>query len=417
MIAVMHKLFVAMLFCGTWLATSLVLSGSASADEEKLFRIYHGADWSNHKESAQSIWRGVETALTEVGYEVNGYRFELVKKDHHGNVLRSRRNLESFLNDPKALIVVAGMHSPPMMKNRDFVNENKIPVLVPWAAGGPITRYPSEENWIFRLSVNDEMAASVMAAYALDVKKCTSPHLLLEVGPWGDSNLATLSETFSKAETLNDVHVTRHDWNGKPASARSILRSSSVNGYDCIILVSNAIEGVLIANAMRSLPEEQRTPIISHWGITGGQFHVEVDAAARSEIDLSFVQTCFSFLDTARSPLADKVFLQAKAAYPDIKAPKDIKSPPGFIHGYDLTRLFIRAFEKIQPDDDILSSRVALREALENLDEDISGLVKTYRLPFVKFDPMLAPDAHEALRRADICMAKYNDQDAIEIIR
>jgi len=46
----------------------------------------------------------------------------------------------------------------PYIKNRGLINKNNIPLLVPWAAGGPITRYPQSDNWVFRLSIDDSKA-------------------------------------------------------------------------------------------------------------------------------------------------------------------------------------------------------------------------------------------------------------------
>ena len=84
-------------------------------------------------------------------------------------------------------------------------------------------------------------------------------------------------------------------------------------GSDCIILVSNAIEGAEFARTLNALGLDKKIPIISHWGITGGDFHKHVNHDLREKLDLSFVQSCFSFL---QNPLPIKaVILFCKTRY------------------------------------------------------------------------------------------------------
>jgi len=129
------RFFLLIILCFSW-------SNLTFANEARVLKVYHDSDWANNVESSEAIWRGMELALSEVDYTVNGTRIELVKKSHNGNVTRSLRNMKAFLADEEAIAVFSGMHSPPLITNRAFINENYIPLLVPWAAGGPITRYP-----------------------------------------------------------------------------------------------------------------------------------------------------------------------------------------------------------------------------------------------------------------------------------
>jgi branched-chain amino acid transport system substrate-binding protein len=384
--------------------------------EEKVLRLYHDADWLNHVESAESIWRGVETALSEDDHNVQGYRIELIKKNHSGNVVRSLANYEAFLKDDLALAVISGIHSPPLIKNRKFINENKALTLVPWAAGGPITRYPSKENWVFRLSVDDTKAGKVLVEYALNVKGCKATHLLLEDTSWGNSNLRNIKTALAKrGEVLNGV--TRFNWNLKGYTARNKLLEISKGGADCVLLVANAIEGAEIAEAMLALGADNRLPIISHWGITAGDFHEKFNAEKRTKVDITFIQSCFSFIHTPLSKKGKEIFNKARLIFPDhIKEPRDIRSPVGFIHGYDITKLFIIALKSIEITEDMPTNRNKVRLALENIQESTEGLIKNYKKPFGIFSKS-NPDAHEALGSNDYCMAHYGSQNEIIVLK
>jgi len=394
------------------LSLLLLFSFASWAETTKTLRLYHDADWSNHVESAESIWRGVELALSEVDHTVQGYRIELVKKNHSGNVVRSLRNNKDFLKDDKALAIISGIHSPPLIKNRRFINESQILTLVPWAAGGPITRYPSANNWVYRLSVDDTKAGGVLINYAVKAKACKQPHLLLESSPWGDSNLKNMSVAL-KANNLPPPEVTRFNWNVKSFTASGILLDIVAKGADCIVLVSNAPEGVQFSTAMIGLDASKRLPIISHWGITGGDFHEKINAEKRKEIDLSFIQSCFSFNQVPLSSKGLKVLKKAKQLFPsEIKSAQDIRSPVGFIHAYDITTLLLAAMKTVNLGDDIKENRALVRSALEAIDRPIEGLVKTYSKPFSVYSEKNT-DAHEALGESDYCMAFYNDNNAI----
>ena len=145
---------------------------SANTQSVKTLTIYHDSDYSNHNESAYAMKMGALTALAEVDYSAQNYQINIVEKDNRGNSNRSLLHMRQFLKDPNALVFLGGLHSPPYIKNRDFINKNELLLLVPWAAGGPITRYPSDKNWVFRLSVDDTKAGYRMVQYATDTLNC-----------------------------------------------------------------------------------------------------------------------------------------------------------------------------------------------------------------------------------------------------
>ncbi len=379
-------------------------------------KIYLESDRTHHTESAVSIERGVKVALEEIGYEIQGRKIETVVLDHRGNTVRSKLNMETYLKDPEALVLYAGLHSPPLIKNRQFINEHEILYLVPWAAGGPITRYPSDHNWIFRLSIDDTKAGYKLVEFALDKKGCKAPHLFMENTPWGESNIKTASKAL-KEKGMVPAGTTRFGWNiGKNEALGDLKKAIDNEGADCIIFVGNAIDAIPVFNALLLLENSIKPPIISHWGITGGNFHEKLNAEKRKNLDLHFLQTCFSFMQEPKTEISRDVFQKARALFPDqIKIEADITAPAGFIHGYDLTRMMLRALSQIKLTSDIKSDRRALRSALENIEEPVEGLIKTYQKPFSVFSAD-HDDAHEALDLPDFCMARYSDDNEILVL-
>ena len=383
--------------------------------EDKVLFVYLDADLSNHKESSQAIQKGIEVAFSEINNEIAGYKIAFKYLDHRGNVIRSKRNYQKFIADPKALVIYSGIHSPPLIKNRTFINENKALTLIPWAAAGYITRYPSKENWLFRLSIDDSRAGAVIIDYAMEQQQCKKPHLLLEKTPWGDANLTTMSKAL-KSHSIDKHKTTRFSWSIKAKGAAIVLDEIVSAGSDCIVLVSNAVEGAVIVNEMLNLPTEKRLPIVSHWGITSGNFHEIIPAQSRQKLELHFIQSCFAFTNANISQFSQNVFSQLVLhSKGKINQPADLKSAVGFIHAYDLTKLLIQAIKQIALTGDIGKDRNAIRLALENIDTPIQGLVKTYRKPFSEFNPLTNINAHEALNPENYCMAKFGENDEILI--
>ncbi len=381
-------------------------------------RIYIDADRSVAKSSGLAIERGVRTALNEVNNELAGIKVEVVLKDHRGNTRRSKMHLDQYLADDRALAIFAGLHSPPLLAHRNFINENGILLLNPWAAAGPITRYPSKENWIFRLSIDDTKAGHFIADQAIREEGFRRPFLLLEDTGWGRSNAKTMTSALQQLGTKSGVQlvgITRFNWNTGENQAREILRQIAESGADVIFFVGNAPEGKTFARAMLALKHESRLPIRSHWGITGGDFPDVIDQHMRNKLDLAFIQTRYPFLTGGRLGLEQEVLARTSSLYPKrTVSPQKMRAPAGFYHAYDLTRILIRAVEKIDVDNDIVSARNKVRIALENLEAPIEGLMKTYRRPFRSFETAY-PDAHEALTPNDYVMATFDPNGGMRL--
>lgn len=398
----------------TILLVGLFLSSISKAETSEPLRFYIDSDFSHHFESAQAIERGVNTALSEVNHIIQGRTIELVLTDHRGNSKRAKKNMQRYIDDPSALVYFAGLHSPPLIKYRQFINDNGMLVLAPWSAGAPITRHPGENNSIFRLSVDDSKAGEFITNFASETLSCKTPHLLLDNGPWGDSNLRNMSKALVD-RGLKAHGVTRFGWNINEVSANTIMRKIADGVPDCIYLVSTPFEAAAFVNAMRELPKARRIPFVSHWGISGGDFHKLINAEQRKEIGLNFLQTCFSFNKKPLSAFAQTVFDRAQSLYADIIKGSDIKAPVGFIHAYDISRVLLAALSNVTLTGDIGADRRKVKQALESLDTPVQGLIKIYQQPFSAFSEN-NPDAHEALTIDDYCMAQYGDNDEILLI-
>ncbi|XPV77600.1 MAG: ABC transporter substrate-binding protein [Desulfovibrio sp.] len=383
-----------------------------ASEQAESFHIYLDADMTHMKNSGTSIQRGIQTALSEMNNTLNGYKIELITLDHRGNTKRSLRNLERINKDPSAIAIFTGLHSPPVLANLSYINENKILTLVPWAAATPITRYnKTPKNWIFRLSVDDSKAGKILVERAIN-KGARRIALLLENTGWGEANLKTMTKSLAD-HNLQPASVERFNWGTQTVAASLQLQRILKSRADAILLVANAPEGISI---IRSAVEiGLNIPIYSHWGITGGDFTEKVDYETRSKINLEFLQTKFSFLADSQTQFQRNVLNHAMEKFPDVNSAFDIIAPTGFIHAYDLTNLLISAVRQAQITPGSTNNNEKLHQALEHLKAPVQGLIKTYNSPFSPFSE-LNRDSHEALGRNDLTMGFYGESDEVILI-
>jgi branched-chain amino acid transport system substrate-binding protein len=393
---------------------SFTLASISIVNAEQKYSIYLDADFSGAKVSSLSIKQGINTALAEVDHQMQGFTFEVVTKDHRANSLRSRRNLEAFLTDEKALIVFSGLHSPPLLANKAFINDNKILLLDPWAAAAPITRSASMENWIFRLSVDDSNAGQFISQKALE-QGYSKPYLLLEDTGWGRSNNKTMTQAL-KASSIKPVGLSWFNWGTGKNHAKVLLRDIKASGADVIFFVGNSTEGVIFTQAMIELPEIVRLPIRSHWGITGGNFTQQISGNDRVKVDLQFIQTNFSFVSEDLSRFTESVLSLAIDSNNNINNKSDIKAQTGFVHAYDLTKIMIAAIRQVKLTGNNEQDRVLIHYALEHLVKPVKGLLKEYQRPFEPYTKS-RPNSHEALGVEDYAMGQYNDKDEVFLLK
>lgn len=388
----------------------IYLSNQAVANNIN-YKLYVDADFSNTPQSSQAISQGIKTALVDANLRQN-VSFEVEHKDHKGVARLSHLNMLEYNKTPSVLAVFTGLHSVPVLKAKHLINQSKILTLDPWAAAGPITRPETSDNWIFRLSIDDTNAGTFISDSSTN-EGFKKPHLLLERTLWGRSNQKTMTAALSKYNIK--PQTSWFNLNLTLPQATRILKKIKSNGHDSIFLVANTPEGVTIAKAMANLPPTQRLPIRSHWGITGGNFTNQVPHSQRKKLDLTFIQTKFSMYQPQHEQRVKSLMTRIQQANPEIKNISDIPSQTGFIHAYDLTKLFLQAVNQCYITGDRKNDKQCIHSALENLTAPVHGLIKTYRQPFSVYTTD-SPQAHEALRIEDYAMGYFAEDGLIRLI-
>lgn len=397
----------------------VVAPGPADPSPEPIiYRIYLSQDLLGTRNASRAIEYGFRSALIDVDPTslIPGRRveFELVVRNHRANVYEAKRVYQEFVDDDGALLNLADVHSPPLIKHRDFLNDNAGLTLVPWAAGAAITRTNRDENWIFRLSVDDRIAGSTIASFAKRTRQCRDTHLLLTDNAWGHSNAdalrAGLGRLGAKPASLQWI-----PWRADGAELWRMVGVLEAAPQDCLIFVGGGAAAKLLIDALMNLPVEKRPSLLSHWGLASGVFAAAVPYETRETLGLRFIQSCHNLFDDAPTTRLALDRLR-RAADGASWATASIPAAPGFVHAYDLGLIVVEAMRSADLTGDVRNDRAALRTALEALATPIDGLIKTYAPPFATYERRGA-DAHEALQAGDLCMARFAEDNTIRVYR
>lgn len=372
-----------------------IASGTASGEPPLLLAI--DAEFGvRASTSAQAIQRGAEIAAGEInatGGLLGGRQLVVIVRNNNSVPARAAENLRELATNPDVIAVMGGKHSPVIQHLTPLIHELKIPYLIPWAAADDLTRHEHKPDFIFRLSMTDTwaMQAMVRAAAGRDLRRIG---LLLPRSGWGRSSLAALESILQDEPSMQLAAVQWYNFGDQHLSAQyEVLRKA---GATVLLLVANEQEGAALVRHVGHLPTSARLPILSHWGITGGDFF-PLAAGALDNVDLSVVQT-YAFIGQ-HGARARRV-VAALAREHGIASERQIDSPVGVAHAYDLTLLLADAVRRAGSID-----RSAIRAALEAPSDQV-GLLKRYR-------PAFTANRHEALDPSLVFMARYAPDGAI----
>lgn len=361
--------------------------------------VYVGLDAEfGHKTStsAQAIEQGIRIAMAEIngaGGVLGGRKLELVTRDNRSITAIGVDNLRELAQMPDLVAVFGGKFSPIYVESLPVAHELGILLMDPWGSADAITDHSYRPNYAFRLSLKDAWAGPAFVKFAQQQYKAQRLGVMLPNTAWGRSNQAAIE----KAASAAGVTLVGQRWyNWGDASLIGPYAELHAAGAQAIVLVANETEGSLLVREMAKLPAAKRLPVISHWGITGGNF-VGMTGDALRQVDFSVIQT-YSFIGQ-NTPAARRVVSALQRLY-GVKSADAIQSPVGVAHAYDLTHLLARAINKAGSTD-----RRKIRDAMEKLGP-YDGLVKRYAQPF-------AAGRHDALSASNVFFARYTADDKL----
>jgi branched-chain amino acid transport system substrate-binding protein len=341
--------------------------------------------------SAQAVELGMRTAIAEInagGGVLGGRMLELVTRDHRSIPARGIRNIKELAAMPNLVAVFGGRFSPVLIEQLPTLAAAKLPFIAVWSSADAIVDNGSEPNYMFRVSLRDSLAMPHMLRSA-EQRGLHRVGLLLTSTSWGRSNQAAADRYAGSGKGRASIVQTAW-YNWRDSTLMPGYQRLLAAGAQAVVLVANDDEAAILVKEIAALPPAQRLPVISHWGVTGGNF-VGQAGPALQQVDFSVIQT-FSFFKADPKPLA--AFMKTVATLSPVRRIEDIQAPVGVAHAYDGVHLLARAIEKAGS-----AERPAVRDALERLGS-YRGLVRRYNPPFTR-------SRHEALGPEQLLMARF----------
>lgn len=341
--------------------------------------------------SAQSIELGARVAIEEVnaaGGVLGGRPLALVTRDNRANPARAIANVTEMAAMPDLVAVLGGRFSPVMMELVKPAHDLQLPLLAAWSSATGIVQNGHSPNYVFRLALHDPIAIPALIDRARAQGR-TRLGMMVANTTWGRSareaagrHLATLGKVRLVDTELHNV--------GDQDLLSGYLRLVNA-GAQAIVMVAGDTEASGFVRALAALEPAQRVPLVAHWGITGGEFHLMTGTAALAKVNLSVIQT-FSLFRAPRQKVERVMAVARRLGHPG--RPEDVPSPVGFGHAYDLVHILARAVRMAGGTD-----RAKVRDALETV-RNYDGLVRRFERPFTA-------ERHEALGPGDIFFARY----------
>ena len=335
--------------------------------------------------SDDAIRTGMQIAIDEINARggVLGRPLAIEERDNRSVPPRGVVNARAFGANPNVVAFMAGKFSPVVLEQLDVVHQSGVLLIAAWSAADGITNNGHNPNNVFRLSLTDSIAVAALMNHAKQRK-------LLRVGVfapntgWGRSSLDA-ARAYARGNGMTVADVQWHNLGTEANTYAEGYAKLREAGAQVILMVANEGEGAALVKDIASLPKEQRLPVISHWGILGGDFPA-MAGKALDAVDLRVVTTIT--YRTANTPKARSVLEEAGRRLGVV--PERLTSAVGVTHAYDLVHMLAIAIAKARTID-----RAAVRSALEHIDA-YEGAMKRFSSPFsaTRRDALNAADLH-----------------------
>jgi branched-chain amino acid transport system substrate-binding protein len=323
-----------------------------------------------------SMRDGVKLAVGEINKAggVLGRQIQLVERDDEAKNEVGVQIAQELVNKEQVVATLGFINTGVALASQRFYQEAEIPVLNNVATGTVITQQfappKSRANYVFRFSANDVIQSHMMVDEAITHRHFKAPAILADSTNYGQLG----REDLEKALVAKEVKpVTVEKFNiGDTDMTAQLLRAKQANA-DVILTYGIGPELAQIANGMAKLG--WKVPLIGSWTLSMATF---IDNAGANGEGALMPQT---FIQAPSTPKR-KAFIEAyQAAYKVDRIP----SPISAAQGYDSVYVLAAAITQAKSTDGR-----KIREALENLQTKVEGVVTVYDKPYSATD-------HEAI--------------------
>ncbi len=319
-----------------------------------------------------SMRDGVRLATKEINEAggIFGRKIQLVERDDEAQNARGVAIAQELVNNEKIIADVGFINTGVALAAQRIYQDAKIPVFNNVATGTVITKQFDKEpnNYIFRNAARDEIQAPMIVKEAIEKRGFKKVAILADSTNYGELGKADLIKALAD-KGITPVAVEK--FNIKDVDMTSQLLKAKEAGAEVILTYAIGPELAQIANGMAKLGWKK--PMIGSWTLSMANF---IDTAGKNGEGARMPQTFIQEGNTQKR----KAFIDS---YLKTFKPKNgrIDSPVSAAQGYDSVYLLAAAIRQAGSTD---GERI--RDALENLNTKVDGIVTVYDKPFSKTD-------------------------------
>jgi branched-chain amino acid transport system substrate-binding protein len=319
-----------------------------------------------------SMRDGVRLAAEEINKAggVLGRQIQLVERDDEAKNERGVQIAQEFINKEKVVATVGYINTGVALASQRFFQEAKIPVINNVATGSIITRQfeKEPENYVFRNAAHDSIQAPMIVEEAIARRGFKKVAILADSTNYGQLGREDLEKAL-KAKGITAVAVEK--FNIKDVDMTAQLLKAKEAGAEAVLTYGIGPELAQIANGMTKLG--WKVPIVGSWTLAMANF---IDNAGPGGDGARMPQT---FIQEPTTPKR-KAFIDNFTAKFKPKNNR-MDSPVSAAQGYDSIYLLAAAIKQANSTDG-----PKIKDALENLNTPVEGVVTTYNKPFSKTD-------------------------------
>jgi branched-chain amino acid transport system substrate-binding protein len=333
-----------------------------------------------------SMRDGAKLAVTEINAKggILGRQIELIERDDEAKNERGVQIAQELINKEKVVATLGYINSGVALASQRFYQEAKIPVMNNVATASVITKQFADqaENYIFRNSANDTIQSGMIVEEVIVRRKYTKVAILADSTNYGQLGREDLEKALG-AKGIKAVAIEKY--NIKDVDMTPQLLKAKEAGAEVVITYGIGPELAQIANGMIKLG--WKVPMMGSWTLSMGNF---IDNAGKNADGALMPQT---FIQEGNTPKRASFIAAYQKAYKVDRIP----SPVSAAQGYDSVYLLAAAIAQAKTTDG-----PKVKDALENLQAVVEGVVTTYNKPFSKTD-------HEAITSNIPVIGKVND--------
>lgn len=329
-----------------------------------------------------SMRDAIRLAVDEINRSggVLGRQLQLVERDDEAKNERGAQIAQELIHREKVVAGLGIINTGVILASARFYQEAKVPVITPGPTGSQVTKLfqPPEykENYVFRISLPDNIQADMIAEEAVSKRGYKKVAILADSTNYGQLGREDMVAALKKRGV---TPVTVEKFNIKDVDMTPQLLRARSAGAEAILTYAVGPELAQLANGMAKLG--WKVPMIGSHTLSMPNFIETAGANAEGAV---FPQTFVPGASAKGTAFVDnykKTYKVERIAGLGWAAP-----------GYDSVYLLAAAIKQAGSTDG-----AKIREALENLEGPVDGVIMRYTRPFSRDNHELFKDSSKAL--------------------